>query len=73
MTLNQNDSLTMSVHAHSDFFQGAGWCCWCGNGGGVGSGESGHQWPRIEQNERGVDFFVFNSPNIVLILLTMLH
>lgn len=41
MTLNQNDSLTMSVHAHSDFFKVLG--------GAVGV-EMGEEWSPIAQN-----------------------
>lgn len=42
MTLNQNDSLTMSVHAHSDFFKVLGGAVGVEMGEwGVGSGEGG--------------------------------
>ena len=43
MTLNQNDGLTMSVHAHSDFFKVLG------GAGGVEMGEWG-VWSPIAQN-----------------------
>lgn len=44
MTLNQNDSLTMSVHAHSDFFKVLGGAV------GVEMGEEWGEWSPIAQN-----------------------
>ena len=50
MTLNQNDGLTMSVHAHSGFFKVLGGAGGAGGAGGVEMGEEWGEWSPIAQN-----------------------